>query len=447
MVQKCGFNIEELNFGEINEPKNKTFILYNYSDRKSLNFDFMEPGFLIKDELIIQPNRGLIDAGKYKLIKCILNPATIYNSEYEGDILVRISWNNEDDNMLFPKSPKKKNVPKNINSSFIGNNAALSKIHNIPRENIYLRIVKKGIITEKFGNLIHKETTTNNSSFVEILLKDLTKQILCSNEFKNIFTQRVKEQPLSLYKWTNNQSLPSLGKLRKKYIDSLKLLVLSQVGDLSSDPRSKRKTMMDSRLNYSKITNSQTHSSNKNSSKQKTSSLKMPFLDIPLMKEQEEYNDSLDNKIQEKYLKDLSVKYKYSIKEINEKIIMINDETRKLISNIIMENTIYNIINQTVYGEIDLTVKPRIYFFLGKDSNFKVSESANKGSVQGSMEIKNENNLLQSQNSGLDKYLKEENNNKENDKNSRINTSRKEENKNNNSIASKNSKKSAVKNS
>ena len=57
-------------------------------------------------------------------------------------------------------------------------------------------------------------------------------------------------------------------------------------------------------------------------------------------------------------------KYKYTIKEVNEKIILINHETKKLISDVIMENTIFNIISQTVYGEIDLTVKPRIYFFL-----------------------------------------------------------------------------------
>lgn len=31
-----------------------------------------------------------------------------------------------------------------------------------------------------------------------------------------------------------------------------------------------------------------------------------------------------------------------------------------------MENTIFNIISQTVYGEVDLTVKSRIYLFFGK---------------------------------------------------------------------------------
>ena len=439
MIQKCGFNIEELNFGEINEPKYKSFILYNYSNKYSFNFDFVEPGFLIKDELIIQPNKGIIDAGKYKIIKCILNPTPLYNSEYEGDILVKIMWNKDDDNMIL-KSPKKRSVAplKNINNPLLGSTTVLSKVHTIKRDNIYLRLVKKGIISEKIGNLQHKETTSNNSSFVETLIKDLTKQILSSNDFKNNFTKQVQEQPLSLYKWTNNESLPSLGKLRERYINNLKLLIISQVGDLSNEPRKKGKSFMELKSTHSKINSSQM-----NSNKQNSSGTNNLGIDIQIIKE--EYNDALDNEIQEKYLKDLLVKYKYTIKEINERLILINDETKKLIGDMIMENTIYNIICQTVYGEIDLTVKPRIYFFLGKGNNINVSESANIGNTGTSMEIKNENNLLKSDNSLNNKNNKEENKieenqNKEN-QNSKMNSARKEENKSNASLGSKNSKK------
>ena len=41
MIQKCGFNIEELNFGSINDKKYKTVILYNYSNKYSFNFDIV----------------------------------------------------------------------------------------------------------------------------------------------------------------------------------------------------------------------------------------------------------------------------------------------------------------------------------------------------------------------------------------------------------------------
>ena len=433
MIQKCGFNIEELDFGEIDTPRNKSFILYNYSNKNSFNFDFVEPGFLVKDELIIQPNRGIIEAGKYKIIKCILKPTPIFNSEYEGDILVKISWNKEGDNMILPKSPKRRSVAplKTSSTNVIGSNTGLSKVHTIQRENIYLRVVKKGIMTEKIGNLSHKESTTNNSSFVETFLKDLTKQILSSNSFIDMFTKQAQEQPLSIYKWTNDQNLPTLGQLREKYINSLKLLVISQIGDLSSEKGSKRgKSVIDSRLTHSRLTHRLNSSSTKDLVKDYIKG--------------EEFNEAMDNEIQEKYLKDLLAKYKYTIKEINEKMILINEETKKLVSDTIMENTIYNLISQTVYGEIDLTIKPRIYFFLGKGNNFSVNESANLGSVQGSVEIKN-NNLLKSENN-INKNSHEDDKIEEKEQNSKVNSARKEENKSNNSVVSKNSKKSSIKN-
>jgi acetyltransferase-like isoleucine patch superfamily enzyme len=286
-------------------------------------------------------------------------------------------------------------------------------------------------MTEKMGNLSHKESTTNNSSFVETFLKDLTKQILSSNSFIDMFTKQVQEQPLSIYKWTNDQNLPTLGQLREKYINSLKLLVISQIGDLSSERGSKRgKSVVDSRMTHSRLTYRLNSSSTKDVVKDYNKG--------------EEFNEAMDNQIQEKYLKDLLAKYKYTIKEINEKIILINEETKKLVSDTIMENTIYNLISQTVYGEIDLTIKPRIYFFLGKGNNFSVNESANLGSVQGSVEIKN-NNLLKSENN-INKNSHEDDKIEEKEQNSKVNSARKEENKSNNSIISKNSKKSSIKN-
>ncbi len=65
MIKKNCFNIEEFDFGVLllDESKNKTFILYNYSNTNSFYFDFQELEFLIKDVLIIQPNKGTIEQG------------------------------------------------------------------------------------------------------------------------------------------------------------------------------------------------------------------------------------------------------------------------------------------------------------------------------------------------------------------------------------------------
>ena len=380
MIQKCGFNIEELNFGEINEAKYKSVILYNYSDKYSLNFDFVEPGFLVKDELKIMPSKGIVEANKYKIIKCILKPTPIFNSEYEGDILVRITWDKEGDNLILPK--RKSLAPlKDFKSHVLQNSAAISKVHTIKRENIYLRVIKKAKIVEKFGNLNHKETTINNTSFIENILKDLTKHILSSDELKTKMTEEIQKQPLSIYKWTNNQKFPSLAKVRQRYINHLKLLIMSQIGDLSTETKSRKgRSIIELKSTHSKVNSSQINSNKPNSSG--TKDLQQ---DLPVIKE--EYNENTDREIQEKYLKDLMVKYKYNIQEINERLIMINEETKKIISEVIMENTIYNIVSQGAYGETDLTVKPRIYFFIDKEGN---NNGDNLDSIK-------ENNLIKSE--------------------------------------------------
>ena len=79
--------------------------------------------------------------------------------------------------------------------------------------------------------------------------------------------------------------------------------------------------------------------------------------------EKDLFGEEADMEIQDKYMHELMDKYKLTLKEMNEKLIVVNEETRKVLSDSIMENTIYNIISEAVYGETDLTEKPRIYFF------------------------------------------------------------------------------------
>ena len=77
----------------------------------------------------------------------------------------------------------------------------------------------------------------------------------------------------------------------------------------------------------------------------------------------DEFGEKDDLEIQDKYMKELLDKYKLTIPEVNESLCIVNDESRKLISNDIMESTVYNIISEAVYGETNLTEKTRIYFF------------------------------------------------------------------------------------
>ena len=429
MIQKCGFNIEEINFGIINESKNKTFILYNYSEKNSFNFDFVEPLFLVKDELSIQPNKGAIEPGDHKVIKCVLTPNNNMDSEYEGDILVKVTWNKNLTGNLLTKSlnPKKNQLLKlggNTTSS-----VGLSKVNFIERENLFLRLVKNCVLKERLNFFEHKETTTNNSCFIETLIIDLTKKILSSEDFKKCFINNIEQQPLSIYKWSSNEILPSQGEIRQKYLNNLKLLAASQIGDLPNERSKKSKSLMDAKSTHSRMNATNTLSKGNTTSKEFNGGV----TDSRIVKE--EFGDAQDNEIQEKYYKDLINKYKYTINEVNEKIICVNDETKKLISDVIMENTIYNIINESIEGVTDLTVKPRIYFFLGK-SNIGIENNNNNDNLKSGNLNSNNNDLDKNSNNPINEENKGE---VKNDVN-KTEENKNEENKSNVSIGSKKSK-------
>ena len=80
-------------------------------------------------------------------------------------------------------------------------------------------------------------------------------------------------------------------------------------------------------------------------------------------KEYDVFGEDEDLAIQEKYMTELLGKYKMKLNDVNEALAVVNEDSRKLISDDIMEATIYNIISEAVYGEADLTEKTRIYFF------------------------------------------------------------------------------------
>ena len=61
------------------------------------------------------------------------------------------------------------------------------------------------------------------------------------------------------------------------------------------------------------------------------------------MNEPDLYGEEEDLKIQDKYMTELLDKYKLTIPEVNESLAVVNEESRKLLSNDIMETTIYNI--------------------------------------------------------------------------------------------------------
>ena len=75
LIQKCAVSVEEIDFASLKDKTiNKTIILYNFSKTSSLIFDFREPGFLLKDEIEIKPNKDKLEPNSHTLIKMSLSP-------------------------------------------------------------------------------------------------------------------------------------------------------------------------------------------------------------------------------------------------------------------------------------------------------------------------------------------------------------------------------------
>ena len=386
MIQKCGISLEDLDFGLINKPKNKTFIIYNFSEDKSFNFDFTEPGFLITDELQIIPNKGTVEPKKHKIIKCILSPKEGENNEYEGDILIKIIWNpkikllNNNANIL-PGSMnlgkiefKKRKSNLDTYGSFSKNNLMNlggMNISKIEKENLYLRVSKKSELLKEKKVLNNNFNLDCNSCFVELIITKLTQEILTSKDFIEFLQKNMDYQPLSLYKWTHNDICSTLPEIRKKFLKHLRMKIINLYGDLSQvSTGGYKRTTIRSEIR------AMTH---------RGYTIKSSKSEVDVIKEK--YDEENDNKLEEKYIKEVADKYKYSTKEMNEKIIIVNDETKKLIIDTVMENTIFNIICEAVYGEIDLTEKQRIYFFLDKNTNSNINENDKINNLEENKEI------------------------------------------------------------
>ena len=132
IIQKCGASIEEIDFGALDDkPSEKTLILYNYSTTQNCEFEFINPGFNMKDEITFDPPKGVLEPSKHLLVKLKLIPNSL--SSYTGELEIKINWSVpevQDKELREIKENKEKAVKE------------------IEREKLYIRIMKKSLIKE-----------------------------------------------------------------------------------------------------------------------------------------------------------------------------------------------------------------------------------------------------------------------------------------------------------
>ena len=316
IIQKCGLSIEEIDFGECEEgiPKNQTFIIYNYSTTNSLNFEFNVPGFILKDTIEIKPNKDKLEPNSHKIIKMILTPKG-YISNYDGEIDVKITWNSNNE-----------------------------KEQKINKEILHIRIRKISVQKELQGKV--EKTVNNNQCFIETLLSDFTREIMGEQKYQDNLVKLIDEQPLGLFDWTNDVEYPSQAEVREilenRYTAESRAIIFAE-NTIPTNSKKIPSHHSDSRYMKSGGKNEVSSFNDKG------------VVDI--------FGEAEDYKIQERYTKELLTKYKLTVGEINEGLALVNEESRKIITNEIMESTIYNIISEAIYGETDLSEKTRIYFF------------------------------------------------------------------------------------
>ena len=300
-------SIDEINFGIVEEAKQsvQTFILFNYSSVDPLEFEIKNSGFCLKDEIKFFPDTGKLEPNSHTIIKATLLCKTRMLT-YIGEIQVKILW-------------KKEEFKENFHSQIL-----------VERQELHLRIIKRALIKDEIsydGKL--EVALPQNTCFVEQIMCDFFKDILCNKSFDDHLCNNMDNQPLKLYHWTTNVANHNHSDIRDKFIDN-------------SIQRAKHDLYFNNAgLSKAKQKNSKAESKGEG---------------------QFDNNKFIeDNDLEEKYTKELISKYGYSNNEMEEKQLMVNEDTKKLVFNI-LENTIYNVICEAVYGETDLSEPTKIFF-------------------------------------------------------------------------------------
>ena len=129
VIQKCGVSLEEIDFGALDDkPSVKTLILYNYSTLENCEFEFLNPGFNMKDEISIDPPKGVLEPTKHLLIKLKLIPNSL--SSYTGELEIKINWT-----LYEGKDKEFKEIKEKVSKE-------------IEREKLFVRVMKKSLIKE-----------------------------------------------------------------------------------------------------------------------------------------------------------------------------------------------------------------------------------------------------------------------------------------------------------
>ena len=335
-IYKCGLSVDEINFGVVKESEQaiQTFIMYNFSSDCEITFNLRNQtnNLIHFDKLDFEPEHGTIPANGHCIIKASLF-CYVNMMSYTRDIIIKVTSKRED-----------------INFNNMSNNAIYQE-----KQDLHLRVIKRACIADNNNNNVSGKLETNvngNSNFIEHMLVDWVKDILCSNSLSDHLEKTLDNQFPVLYDWTTDTKCDDQASIRKKFIDywieESNKNAIDNSAFVYNNGTLNKKSVKNNRIN-SKTINSIGANLHK-----KASSI--------INDEQDSNNDNkVEEDIEEKYTKELASKFNYSTNELDEKLLMVNDDTKKLVFRI-LENTVYNIMSEAVNNECDLTEPTKIFF-------------------------------------------------------------------------------------
>ena len=188
------------------------------------------------------------------------------------------------------------------------------------------------------------------------------KEITCNDQLDDLLCNRIDNQSLALYDWTNNKSYVPHSEIRYKICETNKAKINSNSNDkdvsISANSGNMSRLMKATGRLNEKAERDRDKDSNNEKEKEKSHTVK--FLE-ELDDNRPKFDEAEAHKLDEKYMNEITDKFNYNNFEISEKILFINEDAKNLISTI-LEDTVYNIVSEAVYGETNLTESTKIYF-------------------------------------------------------------------------------------
>lgn len=176
--------------------------------------------------------------------------------------------------------------------------------------------------------------------------------------------ERLDNSPLGLYEFTSNENNPTHEEVKSKMINNY---YMKAINNLNENNNSFNNSVFAKRNHLNTRTNLPSQHTENSKFKEESGNKEQKEI-IPRYSESSFDNiftDNKETKIEDKYMQEIIRKNGYTNVEVNEKIIVVNQESKNLI-NLILENTINNIIAEAIFGDTDLTEQTKIFYFKNK---------------------------------------------------------------------------------